>query len=337
MTEQRPGREARRALVTGATGVIGPDIVRALLNRGYRVRALNRNAPPRDLLPAEAEVVTGSVTDRGAVRAAMQEVDVVFHLAAKLHINSPDPALADEYRQVNVEGTRVVAEEARDAGVRRVVFFSTIAVYGPSVPGAVLSEESPIRPETVYGSTKAEAETLIRTLCHGPDGAPFGVVLRISAVYGPRVKGNYRQLIRWLRRGVFVPIGAGTNRRSLIHEEDVAVAALLAAEHPAAAGGTFNVTDGAVHTFREIIAAISRPLGRRPPRLHVPMPAALAAATAVDAGLALAGRPRKVAALIRKQAEDMAVDGTRIRQALGFLPRYDLRAGWAATVAALHD
>ncbi|MEO6393826.1 MAG: NAD-dependent epimerase/dehydratase family protein, partial [Pyrinomonadaceae bacterium] len=100
-------------LVTGATGVIGPNLIRALLARDYRVSALVRREIRPDELPAEVEIVTGDLTDARALATAAKDVDVIFHLAAKLHINDPDPVLADEYHRVNVEGTRLLLEAAR--------------------------------------------------------------------------------------------------------------------------------------------------------------------------------------------------------------------------------
>jgi UDP-glucose 4-epimerase len=214
------------------------------------------------LVPPGVDVVLGDITDEQVLRAAVEGVDVVFHLAAKLHINSPSPALLGEYRRVNIEGTRILGRVAAEAGVRRLVFFSTIAVYGASHPGEVLTEDSATAPTSMYGTTKLEAEQVALEL-RARDGAPLAAVLRLAGVYGPRIKGNYRHLVLSMSRGWFVPVGDGSNRRTLIHEQDVAEAALVAAEHPAAAGRVFNVTDGSIHSFREIVEAIAHALGRQ--------------------------------------------------------------------------
>src|SRR5690554_915924 len=116
------------ALVTGVSGTVGPTLVRHLLAAGHRVRVLLRSEPEAGLLSAEAEQMRGDVTDAASLIPAVEGVDVVFHLAAKLHINNPSPELAKEYHRVNVEGTRNVARAAREAGVRRFIHFSTINV-----------------------------------------------------------------------------------------------------------------------------------------------------------------------------------------------------------------
>jgi nucleoside-diphosphate-sugar epimerase len=322
------------ALVTGATGVVGPALVSRLIRQGYRVRILNRRPLPKGAFPDGVESIVGSINDVEAVADAMEGVSVVFHLAAKLHINNPVVRLMGEYRRVNIEGTRIVAECARTNGVHRFLFFSTIAVYGHSRPGEVLDEGSPVTPTSIYGRTKLEAEKIVLSL-QREDGEPLGVVLRLAGVYGPRIKGNYRHLVRGLRHRWFLPIGAGTNRRTLVHERDVAEAALLAARHPAAAGQVFNVTDGSIHTFREIIAAICANLGRKPPRFYIPLELALALARAMDAGLGVVGRGPQVVPVVMKIVEDIAVSGDRIRELLGFQARVGLLAGWQTTIPGI--
>src|SRR5690606_11500198 len=105
----------------------------------------------------------------------------------------------------------------------------------------------------------------------GPDGKPLGVVLRLGAVYGSHVKGNYERMIRALARNRFIPVGKGLNRRTLIYEKDVGRAAALAVSHPSATGRVFNVTDGKFHTLNEIIESICSAMGRKPPRWFLPV------------------------------------------------------------------
>ena len=129
----------------------------------------------------------------------------------------------------------------------------------------------------------------------------------------------------------FVPIGRGENRRTLVFEEDLAAAVALALDHPAAAGATFNVSDGAFHTMRDIVAAISRALGRRPPAWHVPAVIARVAAT----GASLFDK--RFRHMLDTYLEDVAVDAERIRRELGFRPRYGLEEGWAVTIQRMRE
>lgn len=319
-------RMKRSALVTGAGGAIGSTLIRRLLEQGYDVRALVRETSPAAAMLAGVEVVRADINDCRLVREAVTGIDVVFHLAAKLHVNNPAADLKDEYFRVNVEGTRCLASAARAGGVKRLVFFSTINVYGDSQPGELLDEETPLRPDSLYAETKIEGEQLV--LAELP-----AVVLRVAAVYGPNMKGNYPRLVQALRRKRLPFIGDGSNRRTLVHTDDVCAAAVTAAERDEAVGQIFNVTDGRVHTMREIIAAIAAALKERPPRLHLPARPLRLIAGLMEDGLQMMGRESPIGrATIDKLMEDIAVSGDKIQRQLGFQPRYDLRAGWRQTI-----
>ena len=322
------------ALVTGATGAVGPRIVSVLVEAGYAVRTLSLDAPPTDAWPNGVDVRLGDVTDAATVQRAMQGVEAVVHLAAILHIVNPPPELREKYERINVGGTATVVDAAIKAGVKRVVLASTIAVYGPS-GGQVLNEGSPAAPDTFYGQTKLAAEKIVLT-ARRADGQPLGTVLRFGAVYGARIKGNYQRLVHALARGRFIPIGDGRNRRTLVYDKDVARAAVLAMQHPAAAGKIYNVTDGQFHTIQDINLAICTALGRKPPRFSIPIvPIRLAAGVLEDVAGLIGLRSPIVRATIDKYIEDVAVDSQRIQTELGFMPQYDLQTGWQETIQGL--
>jgi UDP-glucose 4-epimerase len=261
----------------------------------------------------------------------MHGVDAVIHLAALLHIVDPPPALREKYERINVGGTEVVIDAAVKAGVKRVILASTIAVYGPS-DGRILNEDSVPHPDTFYAQTKLAAEKIVLN-ARRADGQPLGTVLRFGAVYGARIKGNYRRLVQALAHGRFMAVGNGSNRRALIYDKDLACAVALVVPHPAAAGQVFNLTDGRFHTLREIITAISLALGRTPPRYSLPVRPVRWAARLVEEATRLMGcQSPIVRATIDKYTEDIAISGDKIRHLLGFSPQYDLASGWRETV-----
>lgn len=324
----------RLALVTGASGAVGPAVVRACLAAGYAVRTLSLDLPGPDVLPSGIDARTGDICDVDAVRDATQDAEVVVHLAALLHQFENRSGLDRDFERINVGGTENVARAAAAAGARRIVLLSTIAVYGPS-SGRLLDEASPPAPDTSYGRTKLAAERLVLSARDG-GGQPVGTVLRAAAVYGSRVKGNYRRLAETIARGRFVPLGRALNRRTVVHDTDLARAVALVADHPAAGGAVYNVSDGSIHTLSDIIRAIYRATGRHEPRLFVPLGAVRAGVAVCEGGCRLLGvRPPVTSALIDKYTEDVAVDSTRIRRALGFVPTIDLDAGWKETMASL--
>jgi nucleoside-diphosphate-sugar epimerase len=322
-------------LVTGATGAVGLPVVRILVESGYTVRTLSLDAVPKDAWPTGVDVSLGDVTDAETVQQAIQGVNVVIHLAAILHKDNPSPEMRNKYERINVGGTATVVDAAIKAGVKRMVFSSTIAVYGPSF-GRVLNEESAATPDTLYSQTKLAAEKIVLT-AKRKDGQPLGTVLRFGAVYGARIKGNYQRLVHALSRVQFISIGDGHNRRTLVYERDVARAVMLAMQHPTAAGKIYNVSDGQFHTVTEINDVICETLGHsRLPRLSIPiLPARLVAGGLEDVAGLIGLRSPIVRATIDKYIEDVAVDSQRIQTELGFMPLYNLQTGWQETIQEL--
>lgn len=321
------------ALVTGATGVIGPRVVDALSAAGLRVRIYARRIPNALPWTAPAECVEGSLEDEAALSRAVRGVECIVHLAARLHDDTHTRAAQDACWATNVDGTRRVAQAARQQNAR-LVLASTVAVYGPN-PGRVVDEATPPRPDTTYGESKVEAERIVLGL-RGLDGRPLGTVMRLGAVYGPRMKGNYIKLIQSEKRGLFVCVGDGSNRRSLIYETDAAAAMALAAASVNSRGAVFNVTDGSIYSVREILASISSALGRSSRQWHVPVAPVRVAAACGDAVRRVTGWPVPLTTeILTKWLEDLAVESGAIRHHLGFRSAVTLEAGWAQTVLAL--
>jgi len=241
-------------LVTGAAGFLGRYLVRGLLARGCPVRALDLRVPP-DAEP-EAEWRVGDVRDAGAVREACEGVEVVHHLAALIPQRRATP---ETMRAVNVGGTENVLDAARAAGVRRVVFLSSVEVYG--VPRVVpCPEDGPLAPLGEYGRNKVAAEALCR------EAAAQGlevVILRPPTIVGPGLDEPFLVgLMAAIRDGKPVTLlGDGRNRFQFVHAEDVVAACLPAADHPDAPGGTFNIGSGDVPPIREMVEAVIARVG----------------------------------------------------------------------------
>ena len=333
MAEGAPLSSNKTVVIVGATGALGPAVIQRFLSDGWEVRTLSRTPPAAGTLAATVPHISADVTDQPALEQAFQGVDSVVHMAALLHVVDPPPSLQAEYQRVNVRGTATVVSAARAGSVRRLVAVSSICVYGAQ-PG-LLDENTVAAPDTLYADSKFQAEQEVLA-ARSPRGEPFAVVLRLAAVYGPGIKGNYQRLVQALAKRRFLPIGTGSNRRTLIFELDVARAIALAATHPAAAGRVFNVTDGAVHTVTEITTAIAGALGRRPPRLSIPLGMARLAISSADTLFRLVGKtPPVTKAALERYTEDVAVSGQLIKDMLGFEPRWGLVNGWQETIAQM--
>lgn len=311
--------------VTGATGVVGAAVVRHLVRRAD-VRALVRSRVTA--LPTRVTPIHGDLEDEAALQRGAEGADAVIHLAAKLHVNSPAAELDSLYRRVNTESTTRLVDLARSLGVTRFAYASTINVYGPSAGREPWTEVDRPAPQTYYAQTKLDAEAAVRSL-------PEGIVLRLSAVYGPGMKGNYPPLARLLRRGVRVLPGTGRNRRTLVHVYDAARAFVLAAmgEIPS---GTYNVTDGSTHTFDEIVRSLQDAVGRQPGVYYVPGRPVRVAGDAISVVASLVGVRLSLASLVDKLMEDVAVSGDALQEVSPYRPAVrTLAEGWSGSVAPL--
>ncbi|HLU49353.1 MAG TPA: NAD-dependent epimerase/dehydratase family protein, partial [Planctomycetota bacterium] len=333
MRSRRPEGSRELALVTGATGAIGPVLVRRLLAAGLRVRALVRRPVASHEIDREVEVVHGDLRDPEALARATDDARYVFHLGAKVHVRRPTREEWSEIFEINSMATERIVEASRSAGARRLVFFSTINVYGPTAMGIDVDEDASPSPRTAYALAKLEAEAHVLSATNA-EGAAIGTVLRVAAVYGSRLRGNWARLVEAMARGRMVIVGRGENRRTLVHEEDLAEAALLAALDDRASGRVYNVTDGGFHRLRDIIAAIAHARGREPRLLRVPEAIARSAAFAVEVAFrSLRKTPPVDREIVAKLFEDVAVRGDRIQKELGFRPRLGLEEGWRLALA----
>ncbi|MBK7541617.1 MAG: NAD-dependent epimerase/dehydratase family protein [Candidatus Competibacteraceae bacterium] len=313
----------RPVLVTGGTGFIGRRLVVLLRARGARVRVLIRSERN---LPADwhgIETVPGDLTDTDSLRRACSGIDTVVHAAGFAHADSADtPDFAARHRAVNAEGTFRLLDAALAAGVARFVFLSSVKAVGE--PGAHCVDESWDTPaDTPYGQAKRAAEEQVTAA--GRDRGLHAVNLRPALVYGPGMKANLARLIETARRGWLPPLPDTGNRRSLVHADDVAQAALLCAANPAAAGKTYFVTDGVPYSGRELSLILRRALGRPIARWTVPAGVLYGAAAGMD-GLrwVLGRRERKARTALDKLLGWACYDSTRLSAELGYRPVWTL-------------
>jgi nucleoside-diphosphate-sugar epimerase len=309
-------------LVTGVTGLIGRQVVADLLARGCEVRGAVRRELPGPLRSGGLRCVRvddiGPDTDW---REALAGAGSVVHAAAHVHVMRPGPADDLAYRRVNVEGTRTLAEQAARAGVRRLVFLSSIKVNGEATPNGPFTAADPPAPQDAFGRCKADAEAALREVC-GRHGLEI-VVIRPPVVYGPGVRGNFGRLIRFVERGWPLPFAAVENRRSLISVWNLADLVALALAHAAAPGRTWLACDGEDVSTPELIRRIAAALDRKPRLWSVPPALLLAAAAALgrrDEALRLTG--------------SLFVDASSTVRDLGWHPRLSLDEGLRRTVAA---
>jgi nucleoside-diphosphate-sugar epimerase len=316
-------RAVRRVLVTGASGFVGAALCPALARAGHRVRRALRRAEPGSGDDTVTVADIGLAFDWSSV---LTGIDTIVHLAGRAHVMRESGSLADPYgayRQTNVVGTEALARAAVAAGVRRLVFASSIKVNGESTASRPFRESDPPAPEDDYGRSKREAEERLRAIAS--ESGLEVVIVRPPLVYGPGVKGNIARLIQIIDRGIPLPLGAIDNRRSLIGLTNLTHALRLCVEHEAAAGETFLVADDEGVSTPALIRAIANAL-RRPARLLRVPTRILEAAAGITGSGALA-----------RLIGSLEVDSRRIRERLGWRPAVSMQDEIAAMVHAYHN
>lgn len=304
----------QRVLITGANGFVGRTLCAKAVARSFNVRGMTRSPC---YLPGEINsYVLGSMDENTDWQASLTGIGVVIHLAARVHVmedTATDPLV--EFRRVNVQGTLNMACQAAAAGVRRFVFVSSIKVNGESTelirPFTADDEPAPLDP---YGVSKMEAEQGLRKIAleTGMDV----VIIRPPLVYGPGVKANFQAMMRWLARGVPLPLGAIHNRRSMVALDNLVDLIVTCIDHTAAANQIFLVSDGEDLSTTQLLQRMGRALGK-PARL-VPVPARL-----LKAGAALVGKP----AIAQRLCGSLQVDISKTQQLLGWVPPLSVDEG----------
>lgn len=258
-------------LLTGASGFLGHHLVQRLVEYDtFRLAAAVRRKVD---LPVRQTIIPAGLQADTDWSSALVNQDVVIHAAARAHImkdSSSDPL--SEYRRVNVEGTLSLARQAVNCGVKRFIFISSIKVNGEGTPldCPYFADDEP-RPEDPYGVSKLEAEQGLTQLA--TETGMEMVIIRPPLVYGPGVKGNFASMVRLVKKGLPLPLGAIHNKRSLVGIDNLVDLITRCIDHPAAANQVFLAGDGEDLSTTELLRQVGHAAGK-PARL-VPVPAGL--------------------------------------------------------------
>lgn len=312
----------KTCLITGASGFVGRHLASALQQAQdpWQLRLVGRNT---DRLTANAGATRHAIsaidgnTDWSGL---LQGVDVVVHAAARVHMlhDTATDALA-QYRRTNTEGTLRLAQQAAAAGVKRLVFLSTIGIHGAGQDRPYQETDTPA-PHSAYAQSKLDAEHgLLALAAHS--GMEV-VVIRPPLVYGPHAPGNFARLAAIVRRGVPLPLGSVRNLRSLVAIDNLVDFIQCCMTHPAAAHQTFLVSDGQDLSTPDLIRRMGVAL-QQPARL-LPVPLAL-----LRWGAACVGRQ----AMLHQLTSTLQADIHKARTLLGWIPPLAVDAGLAKALA----
>ena len=255
--------------ITGGTGCLGRPLLENLIGKGIDIQLL---ALPRDPIPdfikRKVQILTGNLNSLETLKLLTKDCETIFHLAGKVHSIPGTKEEEENFYRVNVEGTKSLLKASKYNEVKKVIFYSTMGVYGPDADFHG-DELSPCRPGSIYAKSKFQAEQLV--LNSSNDCGPEGVVLRFPVVYGPFDRGNVAKLIKAVHRKLFVYLGDGSCFRSMISSKNAALAAVKAALEPKAANEVFCVTDGQDYTMNELIGSICHAMGTNWRPYHMPV------------------------------------------------------------------
>jgi nucleoside-diphosphate-sugar epimerase len=301
-------------LVTGANGWIGHHLTMRASIVGWSVRGAVR-------LPVTASA-TGNVVPVGELDGntdwlhALLNCRVVVHTAARVHMmhdKTSNPLR--EYRRVNVEGSLNLARQASKAGIKRFIFVSSIKVNGEqTLPNQPFHADDGPDPKDPYGISKMEAEQGLRDIAR-QTGMEV-VIVRPPLVYGPNVKANFATLMRAVKRGVPLPLGAINNQRSLIGIDNLVDFLITCIDHPLAANETFLVSDGRDLSVPELVCELANAMGVKAHLLNIPVSALQFFATFMGKRDA-----------VNRLCENLQMDIDKARQLLAWTPPVSIDEG----------
>lgn len=319
-----------QVLVTGANGFVGKALVQRVASEpGYLAIAAVREgersgASVGGLHDAMLRwVELGDLAGAELIPDLFAGVEVVVHCAARVHIMhevNADPLSA--FRAVNLNGTLNLARAAVQAGVRRFVFLSTVKVHGEGTPyGKPFTADAVLCPVDPYAVSKMEAERALMVLA-AETGLEV-VIVRPPLVYGPGVKANFLNMMKWLNNGIPLPFGAIRNDRSLVALDNLVDFLMVCLDHPNAAGQAFLISDGESLSTADLLRRLGAALGKPARLLSVPT------ALVQGAGIVLGKR-----IMVERLCGSLQVDIGKARTLLGWMPPVSVDNALASTAAA---
>lgn len=314
-----------KAFVTGGTGFIGSHLVDTLINlKDYtEVRCLIRNNE-KWLKGKSFTRVKGDLDDLAVLKKAVQDVDVVFHIAGRVKAPS-----YQELEHANVDATENLLRIAQKEGVRKVIVLSSLAAVGPSQNGPV-NEETPMNPVSMYGKSKKQMEEVIHELANGETSI---TILRPPAVYGPREDQIY-SFFKMVNKRICPIIGDGQHPKiSMVYVEDVIQGILKAANQKESGVHTYFVSGPEINTWNEIRGTTTKVLGKKAVPIYIKPKFVKKIAGAVEKAASFFG---VYPVLNKEKAKEMILEWTcssdKAQQELGYTPGYTLQEGISRTI-----
>jgi len=302
-----------KVLVTGALGFVGKNLKAHLDAYGYNTIGLDKAALNGEVYKNifRADILRSDLTN------FLSDIEIVVHLAARVHImreTSSDPL--KEYRMINVDGTIRLADAAIKAGVKRFIYLSSAKVNGEtSLPNKPFKEGDQLSPSDAYSLSKCEAERCLMSLSKGSNMDV--VIIRPPLVYGPGVKANFAELIKWIERGLPLPLGRViSNKRSFVSINNLVDFIRICLNHQKASNEIFFVSDGEDVSTAELVKRLAKAMKKRAKLVPVPI-------SVLKCGAMIVNKKQYVSRLL----DSLQVDITKAKNLLGWMPPQSLDEG----------
>ena len=307
---KRAGR--KRLLITGANGCVGYEIINRLHDK-FEIIAVDKTFSNLNSFAGEIKCITGDICALDEISSEFEGVDAVVHLAAKVHEHGTGEDVIEQFRLINTHATQKLFELCVKYKVKKVIYFSTIAVYG-GAEGSI-SEATAVNPVSPYAKSKYEAEQIGLKMCR-ENGLPL-IILRPATIYGYLDRGNYRQLISLANKGLNVIPGKGCNFKPIIYVKDVAGVVESILDKDYAPGETMIICQGN-YMYNEMLGHINRAYGLKPLKISIP----IFLIDLLDKCLKM-----NMIGKLKTLSESITIDNSKMLNELKYVPEYDFYSG----------
>ena len=325
----------KRILITGGTGFIGSHLVARLAKMGNDVRVLVRASSNTERISClqNVTIIEGSILDLNSLIKASEGADIVYHLAAKLHL--PLDTKNPDLFPVNVDGTENLLKASVKNGVSKFVFISSTAVSFGIEDGSIIDESTPLKPAGLYGESKIQAGALVNEYSR-----KFGLnttILMPVVVYGYGEVGNVAKMITHVRNRKFYIIGKGETIRSLVYIDTVIEAMLCVTQSPNSNGETYILTDRDNRSILEMVRFISTHFNTSIPKPFIPIPVAYIIGLSLELlGKCINKKVPLTRDIVKRLTTNQICSSQYIQDTLGFAPR-TFQEGMSDYLAKLKD
>jgi nucleoside-diphosphate-sugar epimerase len=312
----------KRIVITGANGIIGAELCKRFIDKGYYVIGIDRIEPQRED-DGQFEYVKLDITDQDKVKQFFSDLrfDYLIHCAALVHKNSPDLSF-NNFMKINYEGTKnifdSVIQSKNKFGLKRAIFFSTIEVYGGEERDEIISEDDECNPISFYGQSKLAAERYLLNL--GKDYKLPIIILRLSPVYSKDFLRNVKRRVLVGKEMFFYRVGEGKQRISLCSRDNVIDVVERCIEGEVSFGDVFNIADNQVYSFNDLLNYFRKLIGNR---ITIKIPECIVHLGIKLLSLIFLGRKERLLSIYYKLTKDNIYSIEKAKKFLGYEPEWN--------------